>query len=194
MPGEMGGTMKTMITPILVLAASAAFAQPAPQPTANPLATYLKTAETTIQTNIAKSADKLAEADFAFRPAGIAPEVRTFGQFLGHIANSSYFFCARAKGEPSPSKVDIEKTVTAKADLVKALQDAFAYCDTVYGGMTDAQLLEPMSVPGPNNTTRQVTRAQVLIANLAHNNEHYGNLVTYLRAKGIVPPSSERTQ
>jgi uncharacterized damage-inducible protein DinB len=47
-------------------------------------------------------------------------------------------------------------------------------------------------VPGPNNTTRQIARAQMLIANFAHNNEHYGNLVTYLRAKGLVPPSSER--
>lgn len=187
--------MKTVATTILVLAASVAFAQqPAsPQPPANPLATYLKTAGGTVQTNITKSADKLAETDYGFRPAGIAPEVRTFGQFLGHIANSSYSYCARAKGEPSPNKVDIEKTVTAKADLVKALQDAFAYCDSVLGGLTDAQLLETISVPGPNNTTRQIVRAQALIANLAHNNEHYGNLVTYLRAKGIVPPSSERS-
>ncbi len=185
--------MKTIATMILVLAASAAFAQPAPQAPANPLATYLKAAETRIQTNIAKSADKFAEADYGFRPAGIAPEVRTFGQFLGHVANSSYFYCSQAKGEPSPSKADIEKTVTAKADLVKALNDAFAYCDGVYGSMTDAQLLESISVPGPNNTTRKITRVQVLIGNLAHNNEHYGNLVTYLRAKGIVPPSSERS-
>ena len=183
--------MKTIVTGILVLAATTAFAQQAQQAPANPLSTYLKTAETTIQTNIAKSADKLTEADYGFRPAGVATEVRTFGQFLGHVANSNYFYCSRAKGEASPSKADIEKTVTAKADLVKALNEAFAYCDGVFGSMTDAKLTELMSVPGPNNTTRQITRGQVLIANLAHNNEHYGNLVTYLRAKGIVPPSSE---
>lgn len=185
--------MKMTVTGLLALAASTAFAQPAGA-RADPLSTYLKTAATTIQANIVKSADKLTEADYGFRPSGVAAEVRSFGQFLGHIANANYSYCSRVKGEPSPAKADIEKTVTAKSDLVKALTESFAYCDGVYAAMTDAKLLETISVPGPNNTTRQITRAQVLIGNLAHNNEHYGNLVTYLRAKGIVPPSSERAR
>jgi uncharacterized damage-inducible protein DinB len=184
--------MKTL-TVALVLVAAPAFAQTQATPgSSDPLSTYLKSAETTIQTNILKSADKLTEADYAFRPQGVAEEVRTFGRLIGHVANANYFFCSRAKGEPSPSKEDIEKTVTARAGLVKALTDAFAYCDTAYGSLTDAKALELITVPGPNNTTRQIPRAQVLINNLAHNNEHYGNLVTYLRAKGLVPPSSER--
>lgn len=185
--------MKTLVTGLLVLAASSAFAQQPQQPAANPLGTYLKNAETTIQTNIAKSAEKFSEADYGFRPAGVATEVRTFGQLLGHIANSNYSYCSRAKGDANPSKADIEKTVTAKADLIKALSESFAYCDGVYGSLTDAKLTETISVPGPNNTTRQIARGQVLIGNLAHNNEHYGNLVTYMRAKNIVPPSSERS-
>ena len=188
-----GEAMKTILTATLLLAATSAFAQTTQQPPANPLGTYLKNAETTVQTNISKSADKFAEADYGFRPSGIATEVRTFGQFLGHIADSNYFYCSRAKGEANPNKAQIEKTVTAKADLVKALAESFAYCDTVYGSLTDAKLTETITVPGPNNTTRQIARGQVLIANLAHNNEHYGNLVTYMRAKNIVPPSSERS-
>jgi uncharacterized damage-inducible protein DinB len=40
----------------------------------------------------------------------------------------------------------------------------------------------------------QVPRAQPLIQNISHDNEHYGNLVTYFRAKGMVPPSTERAQ
>ena len=111
---------------------------------------------------------------------------------LAHIANANYAYCSRAKGEANPNRADFEKTATTKADLAKALADAFAYCEPVYASMTDATLVELRTVPGPNNTTRQVARGQMLIANLAHNNEHYGNLVTYLRAKGLVPPSSER--
>jgi uncharacterized damage-inducible protein DinB len=184
--------MKTL-TVAFALAAAPAFAQGTPAaPPADPLSTYLKNAEATIQTNITKSADKLAEADYTFRPQGAAEEVRAFGRLLAHVANANYAYCSRAKGEPNPNKADFEKTATAKADLVKALAGAFAYCDAVYASMTDATLVELRTVPGPNNTTRQITRAQVLIANFAHNNEHYGNLVTYLRAKGIVPPSSER--
>jgi uncharacterized damage-inducible protein DinB len=34
-------------------------------------------------------------------------------------------------------------------------------------------------------------KVTVLAFNTAHNNEHYGNIVTYLRMKGLVPPSSE---
>jgi uncharacterized damage-inducible protein DinB len=185
-----------LLTVVLVSVALPALAQTPPAPTTppgDPLSTYLKNAETTIQTNIVKSAEKLPEADYAFKPQGASEEVRSFGRLIGHVANANYFFCSRAKGEPIPTKADIEKTVTAKADLVKALNEAFAYCDSVYGSMTDERAMQLMTVPGPNNTTRQIARAQVLIGNLAHNNEHYGNLVTYLRAKGLVPPSSERS-
>ena len=133
----------------------------------------------------------MTEADYGFKPAGIMPEVRTYGQFIGHIANANYLLCSRAKGEPSPSKVDIEKTVTARADLIKALTESLAYCDTVYATLTDASAVEKITVSGPNNTTRQVARAVSLMNNNSHNNEHYGNLVTYMRVKGIVPPSSE---
>lgn len=184
--------MKTVMTAILVLAASSAFAQTQQAPT-NPLSTSIKNAAKTIQTNIARSADKFGEADYGFKPAGVPAEVRGFGQLIAHVASSNYFYCSRAKGEANPSKADIEKTLTAKADLVKALNDSFAYCDTVYGALTDANLTELITVPGPNNTTRQITRTQVLLSNLMHNNEHYGNLVTYMRAKNIVPPSSERS-
>ncbi len=157
----------------------------------DPLSTFLKSGFNANKTWLVKSAEKMTEPDFAFKPAGTAAEVRTFGQILGHLANSNYAYCSRAKGEPNPNKQDFEK-ITAKADMIKALNDAFAYCESVYGSMTDAKLMQSMTVPGPNNTTRQIIAAMPLFTNIAHNNEHYGNLVTYMRAKGIVPPSSER--
>jgi uncharacterized damage-inducible protein DinB len=181
-----------IVTAALVLVAAPAFAQTAAQAPTDPLSTYLKNAETAIQNNILKSAEKMSEADFAFKPQGTSEEVRSFGRLIGHIANSNYFFCSRAKGEPMPSKADIEKTVTARADLIKSLSESFSYCDSAYGALTDAKAVELITVPGPNNTTRQIARVQPLVGNLAHNNEHYGNIVTYLRAKGLVPPSSER--
>ena len=184
--------MKSILSLVFVLAAAPTFAQMSGQaPAADPLSRFLKTAQDGVKNNIVRSAEKLDEADYGFRPAGVAAEVRTFGQFMGHIANANYAYCSRAKGEPNPNKADFEK-VTAKADLVKALNEAFAYCDGVYGSLTDAKATTLMTVPGPNNTTRQIPAAAPLISNLSHNNEHYGNLVTYLRAKGIVPPSSER--
>jgi uncharacterized damage-inducible protein DinB len=168
----------------------------APAPAAQPpakldLSTASRNGYNNIKGNLLKSAEKMTEADYAFKPAGIMPEVRTYGQFIGHLADANYLLCSRAKGEANPIKESIEKTKTSRADLIKALNDAMAYCDPVYASLTDAQAVEFVKVQGPNNTTREVVRASPLMSNNSHNNEHYGNLVTYMRVKGIVPPSSE---
>jgi uncharacterized damage-inducible protein DinB len=187
--------LRLIVALALALPVTAVAQQPGPQASQpvpdNPLSTYLKNGFNSNKTYIIKSAEKMAEADYAFKPAGVAADVRTFGQLLGHIADANYAYCSRAKGEPNPNKQKHE-TIAAKAGMVKALNDAFAYCETVYDSMTDAKALEMMTVQGRDNSTRQVLRSAPLMGNIAHNNEHYGNLVTYLRAKGIVPPSSER--
>jgi uncharacterized damage-inducible protein DinB len=155
-------------------------------PPAQPLSATLKSMWDGIKMNLVQSAEKMPEADYGFQPT---KEVRTFGQMIAHVANSSFSYCARGKGEDNPNKEDFEKTKTTKADLVKALNDAAAYCDGVYGAMTDAAAMELVKA-GQN----MVPRARYLITNISHDNEHYGNLVTYLRLKGLVPPSTERAQ
>jgi uncharacterized damage-inducible protein DinB len=92
-----------------------------------------------------------------------------------------------AKGE-APPKNEAEK-ITAKGDLVKALNDSFAFCDAVFNTLTDEALLAKVK-----NGQREVARGVLISAVIAHVNEHYGNLVTYMRLKGIVPPSTERAQ
>jgi uncharacterized damage-inducible protein DinB len=132
--------------------------------------------------NITRAAEAVPEQDYSFKPA---PDVRTFGQLVAHVAEFQYVFCGAAGAEKPPS-MKIENVKTSKAELVQALKDAFAYCDNVYAGMADANLAKPVSVEGRNMIT-----LQVLTLNTSHNNEHYGNLVTYMRIKGIVPPSSQ---
>ena len=95
-------------------------------------------------------------------------------------------FCAAVLGKPGPAP-GIEKSKTTKADLVQAVKDAFAYCDAAYDGLTDAQAGALVKFFGAEQA-----KATVLSFNTAHNNEHYGNIVTYLRMKGLVPPSSEK--
>jgi uncharacterized damage-inducible protein DinB len=174
--------------------APAASTPPAQQAPASSLdiAGFLKVQHLTIRRNLAASAEKMPDSDFHFRPQGVAPEVRTFGQIVAHLANANYAICASAKGEPNPAKsLDDAKARQPKAELVKALNEALSYCDAVYDAQTNASVNEMVSRQGRNNVTLQRARGNALINNLAHNNEHYGNLVTYLRAKGIVPPSSE---
>jgi len=138
-----------------------------------------------VKNNIVRSAEKMPEENYSFKPA---PEVRSFGQLIGHIADAQYLFCSAVLGKPNPAP-GIEKSRTLKSDLVQAVKDAFAYCDQAYDGLTETQAGETLKFFGAEQA-----RVTVLSFNTSHNNEHYGNIVTYLRLKGLVPPSSERRQ
>ena len=131
---------------------------------------------------LVKSADQMPDSLWSFKPT---PVVRSFGQIIGHVADSNFLFCATAKGEKSPATQSFEKS-TDRAAVVKGLKDAFAYCDAVYK-MADASLTAPAEVFGI-----KMTRLGFAMLNVTHNNEHYGNLVTYFRLKGITPPSSQQ--
>ncbi|MDQ2901778.1 MAG: DinB family protein, partial [Acidobacteriota bacterium] len=105
------------------------------QTSPNPLSAGQKVIYGIVKNNIVKGAEKMPEENYSFKPT---PEVRSFGQLVGHVADAQYLFCSAADGEKNPSP-DIEKTKTSKADLVQALKDGFSYCDKVYDGMTDAK-------------------------------------------------------
>jgi uncharacterized damage-inducible protein DinB len=184
--------MKQCLAVLALIAAAvpAAAQQPPAPPQAVDIATHLKNQHATIKRNLSGAAEKMAEADYTFKPAGVAPEVRTYGQFIVHLINANNMFCARAKGETAKAAMD-EKGTYPKADLVKALNDSLAYCDTAHAALTASNATEMLTVQGRGGSM-QIARANPLISNLGHNWEHYGNLVTYLRAKGIVPPSSDR--
>ena len=138
----------------------------------------------TVKGYITRSAEQMPEADYAFKPT---PEVRSFAGILGHIANANYMFCSTALGEESPSQQDAEE-LTSKTELQAALAASFEYCDRAYG-ISESQAMEPVQVFG-----RDATKLYALEFNMGHDFEHYGNLVTYLRLKGMVPPSSQRGQ
>lgn len=135
-------------------------------------------------TNIQRAAEQMSDADFAFRPVAT---VRTFGQLVGHVAGAQKLYCATALGEKAGDEGDIEKTATTKAALVAALKSTTAYCERAYA-QTDAAASAAVTVFG-----QKTTRLGALIDNASHNAEHYGNIVTYMRIKGMVPPSSQPT-
>lgn len=144
----------------------------------------------TIRRNLIESAEAMPAADYSFKPT---PQIRSFAELLGHVAFGNFFICSMAKGEPMPVMVNFERTVTDKPGVLKALGDALTYCDGVFKETTDANANQSVKVSGPGGQS-QSTRALVLMYNTTHNNEHYGNVVLYLRLKGIVPPSTARAQ
>jgi uncharacterized damage-inducible protein DinB len=139
----------------------------------------------TVRDFVIRAAEKMPEADYGFKPTS---EVRSFAQQVAHVADDQYNLCAPALGETRKAAYrEIETTLSKKADLVAALRAAFAYCDRAYDSLTDAWGVEPAG--GGSGRSR----FGMLNWNLWHTWEHYGNMVVYLRLKGLVPPSSEKT-
>ena len=153
------------------------------------MAAVVKSMHTTIRRNLAEAAEAMPAEDYAFKPT---PEVRSFGQLIGHVVNANFFFCSQVKGEPSPSKENFEQAAD-KAAIVKGLNASLAYCDDAYSATTDANFNQMVKAAGPGGGG-QTARGSVLVFNTAHNNEHYGNVIVYLRLKGRVPPSTARVQ
>jgi uncharacterized damage-inducible protein DinB len=143
----------------------------------------------TIRQNLAEAAVAMPAEEYSFRPT---PQVRTFAQLLGHVINANRLFCSQAAGE-KPSAGRNYEEVADKAALISALDEALGACDRAYAATTDVSFGLPVTV-GSTTAPTTTTRGAVLIFNTAHNNEHYGNLVVYMRLKGHVPPSTARTQ
>ena len=170
--------LKFVVVAVLAYAVSAS-AQ------ANPISDGVRSGWNTAKRNMLGSAKAMPEAKYTFKPVDT---VRTYGQILAHVAGANYEFCAAAKGEKTPFTEDhFEKTATTAAAIAKALQDSVTYCDAAYTSLTDASAAQV--VAGAFGGNKQA-RAAILMGNTNHNNEHYGNLVTYLRINGLVPPSS----
>jgi len=175
-----------MLASGMLISITPAMAQ-APAPQAITLSTAVQRGYATLKQNLTELAAKMPESDYGFKP-GPAPEMRTFGQLFGHVANAQFGSCAAAKAVANPNQgKNLETELKTKAEFVKALADSFAFCDDAYAALTDQNAGE-MVKQGQNT----IARAALLANNVSHDNEMYGTGAVYLRAKGLVPPSTER--
>jgi len=130
---------------------------------------------------ITTAAEELTPAQYDYRPTA---KVRTFGQLVGHVAGAQNLICAAALGDPPRAEDEFEKPGVTKAQLVAALKASTEYCAKAYG-QTDAATQQATKLFGQDRT-----RFYALVVNATHNSEHYGNIITYMRMQGLVPPSS----
>ncbi len=171
-----------------LMTATAALAQapaaPAPPTT---LAMAVQRGYGNVMTVLTQASDKLSDADTIAFKVGSMAEVRNYGQLFAHVANAQYGTCSAVKGVPNPNQgKNLENDLKTKAEFVKALADSFAFCDDAYSSLTDANAND-MIMQGRG----MIARAAALMNNVVHDNEMYGTAAAYLRAKGIVPPSTE---
>jgi uncharacterized damage-inducible protein DinB len=170
---------------LLALAVAAPLAAQTQQsvPAANAATSAVKGNWSMAHNYVLRSAEQMPESLYSFRPV---EGVRSFGELIGHVAGAEQMFCAIALGEQPPAEDAVEKSAKTKADLVAALKASGTFCERAYA-QNDAATHAPINMFGMD-----VTRMFALVMNATHDMEHYGNLVTYFRIKGMVPPSSQR--
>jgi DinB superfamily len=172
---------------ILSIATSVAGQTPA-APQKIGLAQSMQQAYATVKTNLTRAADSMPDTEYGFKLVQV-DGVRTFGQWIGHQTDNQLGTCAalRSMPNPTPQGTTNERKWTTKAEFVKALNDAFAFCDPALSSLTDQNALQ-MVKQGQNETAR----GGLTSALLSHALETNGILTLYLRAKNIAPPTPER--
>jgi uncharacterized damage-inducible protein DinB len=151
---------------VVILAALVAAAPLAAQQTSNDPLAASRRAFIEVSTWAARAADMVPADKYNYRPT---ESVRSFGQLIGHLADSFNYYCAQAAGRNVEWSDAIEKGVSDKTTLVQRLKQAYDTCTPVYS-------------TGGN--------FRALVDNVGHTSIHYGNIVTYMRMMGMTPPSS----
>jgi hypothetical protein len=146
---------------------------------------------TGVEKEVVPAAEAMPEDKFSFAPTqGDFKGVRTFGQQFKHIAAVNYMIGGAILSEKPPAELGGENgpdTMTSKADIVKYLNDSFAYLHKALNSINESNVLEKVQAPwGPN----KVTRLSLAIIALGHPFDHYGQSVEYLRMNNIIPPAS----
>lgn len=173
-------TTRALIKAIILLLALGIAAQAqSPDMTAPQLLSYYEYG----RKNLLGAAEKLPAEHFGFRPTS---DVRSVAELFGHIINLNYMACAALRNESNPNKENLEKTLKSRDEVIMALKASFELCDGAFKNLTDANLRDTFK-----SGEREIPKISPAFLLIIHNMEHYGNLVTYLRLKGIVPPSSE---
>lgn len=159
---------------LTVLLAAGAWAQ------SNPLTQAIMSRYNTAKQNLIETAEAMPESEYGYK---LSPAQRPFGAWIEHTAQGNYGYCTAIKGAAADSSPKVPHEMKAKPELVKAIKDSFEYCDEALKGMDDQKALAMVNGKAP------VTPMVSIVVSL---NEHYGNLVGYLRTKGITPPSTAR--
>jgi uncharacterized damage-inducible protein DinB len=131
---------------------------------------------------------QVPEDMYDFRPT---PEVRSFREQFTHLISENFHFMAQAAGETPPLEKSAIEQLKGRDDILKALKDSYDYGAKVWLGMTDQTAME--MIPGRGGQP-QLRWAPILVQ-IIDNMNHYGNLVVYVRLKGMVPArTAERQQ
>lgn len=176
------GRSRAHVAAIIVVAAS--LAAPLCAESSSPLTAIVMERFDRLRLDVEESADVMPAEKYSFR---LTDGQRTFGEWIAHIATGNYGYCSSMRGERPPEKAKQIQAMKTKADLAAAVKESFAYCAESLKGMNDQKALVPIGPAG-------VPPVRGMVNMVSSGNEHYGNIVGYMRANNIVPPSTVRAQ
>lgn len=168
-------------------------AQTTPQP-APTLASVFDRQLKGIEKQMVEAAEAMPEDKFNFSPETLNLQgadykgVRTFALEVRHVATANYAFWSPMTGDPLPAGItgpNGPENLKTKAEIVKFLKDSFALGHKAIATLNSDNALEQL-------TFFQNKAPRIYLASfpLTHANDHYGQMVEYLRMNGIVPPAS----
>jgi hypothetical protein len=134
--------------------------------------------------NILKSADRMPEGDYQFKPTA---EVRTYARVVNHVTEAQLRTCGAVNRTAAGDLAKVPADTADKAAIIEGLKASFAECDKAFAAVTDANLGDMFDV---FNAKR--SRIGIMWGTVSHDNEQYATLALYLRLKGLVPPTSEK--
>jgi hypothetical protein len=186
--------IKGVLVVLLLLAGSRfSVAQDAKSAEHRTIAQELDKSVTVAEKEFVPAAEAMPEDKYSFAPTnGEFKSVRTFAQQVKHVAAVNYILGAAILGEKPPVELGGENgpdSIKTKVDIVKFLNESFAYFHKAVGGINETNLLNPVKNPFSEG---MVTRLWLATLNVGHCFDHYGQMVEYLRMNGIVPPASRQ--
>jgi uncharacterized damage-inducible protein DinB len=143
---------------------------------------------------IGAAAEAMPADKYDFSPTnGNFKGVRTFGQQVKHIASFNFLFYSTILGEKPPAGSGAEgpDSVKTKEQILKYFRDSYALGHRALVTITPENAATPLDHPPIPMFT---TRLSYAVIGVVHANDHYGQMVEYLRMNGIVPPSTAQQQ
>ena len=134
-------------------------------------------------------AEAMPEDKYSFRPtAGKFDGVLDFAGQVKHVAGGINMYASSILGEKMEHGEEGDANLKTKAQMVQNLKDAFAHAHKAIQSLNDKNMFEPIPPPFGKD---QTTRLSLAIAMVAHPQDHYGQMIEYLRGCGVVPPGSK---
>jgi len=171
--------------PFCAAQAPAAPPAAAANPAQGPIVNTLRTQWRGVRDKVIAICDSVPEDKLDFKAT---PDVRSFRELIIHIAGEGYNFLrplGSVAGVTPPTNAELN-TLKTKAELMKALRDSYDWQGKIIDSLTEATATEMAAGRGGAMSPKWNAIVSLIVDNM----DHYGNLVTYVRLIGQVPPAS----